>query len=211
MAPPGHCVQYIYKWWRWKYKHEKKEPTRKNVIYLGVSVRSRLQSVMCEVDDEKCACSEYAILILSFFSLSLFFSTEWPCLIDWSPESTTDRHIQSSTQTDDGDGREEKNKRTGEISWGNLIKKQIALLFSLSRSLYLYTMYSDDHEVLVFVLLDCMNSCLIDINGSYHHALENKKRITESSSLLTGNVSIRSTKSFVSQRKTFEIESIRRH
>ena len=87
-----------------------------------------------------------------------------------------------------------RKEENGEISWGNLIKEQIAL----SRSLYLYTMCSDDHEVLVFVLLDCMNSCLIDINDSYHHALENKEKITESSSLRTGNVSIQSTESFVS-------------
>lgn len=142
-----------------------------------------------------------------FFS----FSTEWPCLIDWSPESTTDRHIQSSTQTDDGDGREEKKRRSvwkkkrtgkyhGESNQGA----------DCSLSLYLYTMWSNDHEVLVFVLLDCMNSCLIDINGSYHHALQNKKkRITKSSSLWTGNVSVWSMVSFVSQRKKFEFDLFR--
>ena len=115
----------------------KKKPRRKNVIYHDVSVWSRLQSVMCEVDDEKCACSEYAILILSFF-----FSTEWPCLIDWSPESTTDRHIQSSTQTDDGDGREEKMKNwmkrrergniMGESNQGADCSVSLSLAFSIS-------------------------------------------------------------------------------
>jgi hypothetical protein len=57
-------------------------------------------------------------------SFLFFCSIEWPCLIDWSRKSTTDRHTQSSTQTDDGDGREIKHegvyerKENGEISWG---------------------------------------------------------------------------------------------
>lgn len=107
---------------------------RKNVIYLDMYMCKVVFDRWCvKLMMRNARAQNMPFLFFSFFfSLSFFLPffpffalvafREWPCLIDWSPESTIDRHIQSSTQTDDG-RQEKKRKRRRrkekyrEISW----------------------------------------------------------------------------------------------
>ncbi len=82
----------------------------------------------------------------SFFPFFFFLCIEWPCLIDWSPESTIDRHTQSSTQTDDRDGRKKKTKKCmKEKKERGKYHGESNHWADCSLSFYLYILYSIDH------------------------------------------------------------------